>query len=482
MIFPRPLVIVLCAIPWMIAGFGVLWLFSQRFPPSGTFVATTNLDGKSAWIQQFLPGQRTSIPGKQADGWIGQRISGDPVYFTARSPGPYDKVDVEIEFRPIHQPLLEFGMVRDAAGKELEMRPFFSEELASSRFRTVEGLGFVALGTPNARLQDPRPEGLAIWGASTTMPQLADTKGEWRDTAVALRGSHEFSLVPIDGEIHMRFVLQAANRSQGGDIAAFRIFRGDEEVGREAVSISGSRDQKLGSKVTHDVHLPNARTGIYRIQFIAQDDVFIRSIGTNSRRWVLGPRLVSGDEVGYSTSTPSVDVWTNSRHIVAETFHVEGLQEITLGPVKTTLRHTHQPSRLDRPTDPEKLARLHAPRGDIRFIGDGYFAFSQEAFFEPRPRRLTDGTVAEAEKIEAVLTPYQRPMPLGEGWLKGTSSYELRPGQDQLRFVLSAPGMESRAGAVDVRRVTLQYHRTVSSFSGWLGIVRRELANAWRRL
>ncbi|MCC7357259.1 hypothetical protein IT408_02015 [Candidatus Uhrbacteria bacterium] len=454
----------------------------ERFPPSGKFQTQTVLDGKNAWILPFLPAERTTAPGKQADGWIGQRILGDPVYFTARSPGPYEWVDLYVEFRPIRQSLVEIGMVRDADGKELEMQPLYSSELMSESFRAIPGKGFVRLGTPDSRLDDPKPEGLATWHATTTAEQLTDPAHQMQNYTISLRGSHDFYLIPSDGKIEWNIEFQAANRNKGNDIVVIRVFHGDEEIDRAAVSVSGSLDTRLGNKVVHRINKMDAKPGVYRIQVIASDDVFIRSIQTTSQHWVFGPRFVAGDNVGYTTTTASVRVWTNSRHIVAETFHNEGLQKIIFGDVSTNLQHTHEQMRLDRNTDLQNIVELSAPRGDIRLIADGFFAVSQEAFFEPRPLRLTDATDLRTDHVLAVRTPFVRPKDLGDGWFQGYQRFALRPGQDQLRFVLSAPGMTARAAAVDIRNISLTFSRDQNVQQSWIKIFRQELAQAWRRL
>lgn len=478
----RPVQFFFGAIPWVLCLLGMGWLIFERFPPSGIFVAHTSLDGKSAWIQPFLPAQRTTAPGLQTEGWTGQRLTADPVYFTARTPGPYQSVEVELEFRSQKQPLVELGLVRDAEGKELEMQPLYSSELASSRFRSVQNLGYVALGVPDARLVEAKSEGLATWLATTSAMTPSDTGAIWKTVSVALRGSHDLYLVPIDGKIEVKLILQAANRNQGGDIAAIRVFRGDEELDRSAIGISGSLDQRLGGKVERNIEITSAIPGVYRIQVIASDDVFIRSIGTTSKHWVIGPRYIAGDQVGYATTTASVQVWTNSRHLVAETFHQEGLQQIKFGTARGYLQRTHEQIRMDRSTDAEELATLIAPQGDVRFIGDGYFALSPEAFFEPRPRRVTDATDTSLDKISAIRTSYIRPEELGADWKKQTLLFSLRPGQTNIRFVISAPGMAARAAAVDIRSIRLTYHREVGSWSAWWSILRQELAQAWKRL
>lgn len=482
---PRLLAYPLFALPWAAAAFGIAWLVVLRFPPSGMFEASTSLDGKSPWIQPFLPAERVSKPGRQAGGWVGQRITDDPAYFTARVPGPYETAEVAVEFRPVRQPFLEFGMVRDAEGKDLELKPLYASELASDEWSQAESRGkrgYVRKGVLPDRLSVSDTRGLAVWSASSVMPLMQDPAGAFESHDISLRGSHDFYLVPTAKGLDMRFTLQAANRKIGNDVAVFRVYRGDEEIRREALGMSGSRDTRMAKSIEHEISIPDAAPGVYRIALIADDDVFVRKIGTTSRRWVIGPRLVFGDVVGFATSTAEGVAWTNSRHIVVETFHPEGLQKVSFGQKSADIKRTHTPVRMDRDDELAAPVIVRAPKGDMRVIGDGFFALREEAFFEPKPRRLSDGTNLVRDRIDAVLTPYARPEALGDGWFRARAEFILDPSLDRLRFVLSAPGVSARAAAVDIRRIDVTYRRKAFSPDDWWRILARELANAWHRL
>jgi hypothetical protein len=478
---PRTIALIVFSLPWIVAVAVFGWVLLRRFPPSGVFVASTTFAPPSAFINPFLPSERVSVPGVQPDGWTGQRITGDPTYMTARVPGPYETVDIEMEFRPIHQPLLEIGLVKDAEGKELDMEPLFFEGLSASGWREVAG-GYVALGTDVSLLRSDNVSGLATWDASSTMPMLQDPAASPIETRVSLRGGHDVYAVPAGGSIDMTFSLQDVNRSRTNGTIVFRVFRGDEEVLREAVGTGGSRDTKMGTVFAHRVYLKSASPGVYRIAFQSDDDVFIRGIKTTSRRWVVGPRLNFGDVVGYATTTLPGHAWTTSRHLVAETFHREGLQTVTLGGSQVEVTRTHEAFRLDRADDVSAPVELVAPFGDVRLIGDGWFAFRPDAFFEPKPKRLTDATDLATEHLRGVITSYKRAEALEDGWYRARKTFTVDPSLDRLRIVLSAPGVASRVGAVDVRRMTLIYRREPLTLRGWFALLEQELRNAWHRL
>ncbi|MEO5928270.1 MAG: hypothetical protein ABIO72_06090 [Patescibacteria group bacterium] len=478
---PRYVALPLFVIPWVAALVMVVWIIINRFPPNGMFVATTDFTHQSAFINPFLPSERVTSPGAQPEGWLGQRITGDPTYMTARVPGPYDSVTVEMEFRPVHQPLLEFGLVKDAAGLELDLAPFYFEGLVSKSWKRVSN-GFVRNGTDASRLLNSDTRGLATWDASATMPLLSDPASPSIETPVSLRGAHDFYLIPSNGLLDVTLQLQDANRSRGGSVAVFRVFRGEDELQREVLDTSGSRDTRMGKVFDHRVTVKQAAPGVYRVAFQSDDDVFIRSIKTTSQHWVVGPRLNFGDVVGYATTTMAGVAWTTSRHVVAETLHAEGQQVVLLGDKKVNVARTHEAFRLDRDDSGSQPVTLSAPKGDIRFVGDGWFALRPEAYFDPKPKRLTDATDLDAEHINGILTSYTAPDELGDGWYRAKQTFTLDPSLDRLRFVLSAPGVLSRVGAVDIRRVNLTYHREALTFSGWIDLVHREIVNAWHRL
>ncbi|MFH1620674.1 MAG: hypothetical protein ABIB04_01170 [Patescibacteria group bacterium] len=482
---PRPIVVIFCVLPWIGAIFGFTYLCLLRFPLNGTFKAETAMDGKSAWINPLLPAERTTVPGLQVDNWTGQRVIGDPTYFTARVPGPYENVMVELEYRPVHQTLAEFGVVHDAEGKDLELRPLYSEELEPESWKKASSgniSGYVKIGVKNERLADPNPSGLAIWDSSSSMPLLEDFTDSEKITAVSLRGSHDFYLVPANGKIDVTFAIQAANRELGTDLAAVRIFRGDREIKQEIWSESGSRETRMGKTSEHRILVQSAEAGVYRISFMAEDDIFIRSIKTTSQRWVIGPRIYFGDIVGYATTTFPGKAITNSRHIVAETFHNEGLQKMSFNDQVKKISNTHTPTRLDRTDLVEEPVVLYAPQGDVKIIGDGFFALRDDAFFEPKPRRLTDTTETDKEHIQAVITPYEKPEKLEQGWYRSHFNFTINPSLDRIRFVVSTPGIASRAGALDIRSVKLTYTRSMKGTGDYWKIIKQELANAWRRL
>lgn len=485
--FKRLLIAIACLAPWVLAVFAFVWVMRQHFPEDGRFAMSIPVDGRSPWFEAFLPGQRANAPGPQEGGWIGQRITDEPVYARLRLPGAYEEADVRIEFRPNGQPLLELGVERgtgDAASYELS--PLWSQELASSTFRsiqTAQGPWWVRPGTTEAQLGGAE-ENRVFWHASGTVATAWMDQGPVASQTVSssLRGTHDFWFVPVDGRIDVRFALQDMNRSAHHSTASFRLTRDQDLLWSDAISFGGQDDAKPSVLTYKTLAFKDLAPGAYRLSFLADDSIFIRAWQTTAKRWVIGPRVYFADEVGYSTSTPAVSVWTNSHHIEAKTLHKEGLQTLAFGSASTqALKETHVTALLSRASSERTgSVAFKAPKGNVWILGDGYVSWKQESLFFPNPRRLTDETKLDDEDIQAVATTYQAPSASGDGWYVGRIRVKLDPSQDRLKLVLAAPGIVRRGTAVDIRKFDVTYLRPPRSESWWEPL-RQELGRAWRR-
>ena len=178
MSIPRPLAILIIALPWALAISCFVWLFLLHFPPSGIVDRSFVLDGTSPWFDPFLPAERVTQPGAQPDGWVGQRVLQDPVYASARVPGVYDNVSVGLELRTTKQPLAEFGILRDPATFSFEAHPLWSEELSHGWTEVTQGSthGFVKIGTSPDILTHPDSDRVLTWDAAS----IPSTSGSGR--------------------------------------------------------------------------------------------------------------------------------------------------------------------------------------------------------------------------------------------------------------------------------------------------------------
>lgn len=471
-------------LPWIGAFILFVWLCLTRVPLSGIRSLSIPFDGRSPWVQAFLPGQRATNLGLQAEGWFGQRITDEPVYSTLRLPGVYERVAVGLEFRPHNQPLVEVGFTQDPTSA-FAMQPLWSEVLAQGWRRAVwQGReGYVRTGESDEALGERDMNRLLVWHASATVPEMMDAAERDRTFATALRGSYDLHVVPVNGRIFFQLQVQDMNRRRQKGLVVFTLSKNGDLLSSEALSLAGSRDDRPSEVYAKSLEFKNLQAGVYKLSVVADDDIFTRQIRSPLQHWVIGPRLYFGDQVGYATSSLPGVAWTNAQHLQVETLHIEGRQIVSFGTASVEVSRLHHSYALSRmSTERDLPQRVQAPRGDIRLIGDGYFAFAPELLFLPAPRRLTDASRPLEEGIRAVLTPYVPPQSLEDGWYLSSSTYAMSARPGTLRLTLGAPGIRERQAYLDVRAFHLVYSRSTISRYEWFRAIWRELSSAWRAL
>ena len=475
-------------IAWSACAGIIAIVLLQQFPPSGIIERSFVFDGKSIWLYPFQPGERVTSPGKQPDGWTGQRIVSEPVYTTVRLPGPFDRLEVSLDIRAKDQPIAELGILRDEEAFQFEYKPLFSQVLIDgwkeAEYQNVHG--FIREDGLPSDLLSKDTQRVLVWGSDSPELALSDSVPLPRSVDINLRGTHEFWLVPVNGQIDMTFLLQDANRARAGtqNVGAFVLRKGDEVLVTEPVSVSGTLDAKMSQPFQKRVFANNLADGVYRLTFQADDDFFIRRIDSPVRRWVVGPRFYPGDAVGYKEGRVSVSWLTNSQHMTAEVRHADSLQTIMFGTSAQAIDKTHTPYAMARATSDiaAPWATVSQPISNVRMVGDGFFAVDAQAAFAPALRRLTADTKPTEEGIVAIRTPYVAPQDLGDGWYRVKASFWLPDTSESQKLALGLPGLQYRLGAFDIRAAQLRYVRPSLNGEEFWQTVKAEARRAYQRL
>lgn len=442
----------------------VMYIAHDYAPANGERAFAFAFDGSSPWMSPFSPGTRVTTAGLQDDGWVGQRVLQDPVYASVRLPGEYERVQVSMDIRPHGNALAELGL-RQSESAGFDMRPLWSAPLQhgwEEKTLSDGSSGYARVGD-TFDVATLSADSVLLWQASSTPLTLADREAQPRSFEVALRGAHEFSLVPVDGTVEMTFTLQDMNRRRDRGTIVLSLSRDGELLASEAFSLAGSQDTRPSIPFERTFLRSGLEPGVYKLTLQSDDDIFVRRIASPNRHWVIGSRLVSGDQVGYATSTLATRVWTNARHVRAQTFHQEGLGEIQFGATTGVLRETHQEYALDRaPSDTAHVVELSAPHGDVRLIGDGYYALAPELFFAPSARKLSESSDLDAEGIRLVKTSYTHPVDVGDGWYRVSATYDLQVPSGYVTLALAVPGSNEDREGFDIRAGELVFERSVS--------------------
>ena len=94
---------------WSILALTVLWLFYMAIVPSGKITYIQDFNQDNYFIQKLTPAERIEDKRNGA-----QKIIGDPVYFSLRTPRRFDSAKVTIKYKNNSDlPIIETGVLVD---------------------------------------------------------------------------------------------------------------------------------------------------------------------------------------------------------------------------------------------------------------------------------------------------------------------------------------------------------------------------------
>ncbi|MFH2063379.1 MAG: hypothetical protein ABIJ46_04500 [bacterium] len=470
------------------AALAVLAIFARALAavvtPDGYLTVTTDLKSPSAFVSEPKPSNRLDLESGPPF-----RLLDDPLYLDLRPPSEFRTVTVRVEYLNRGQSSVEIGALANRLDGQFELRPVESRLVEALNWSRLSS-GRLVLLQRNRRYSTldeflsspPPPERVATCRVGLDWPYRPDgyvPLDEPKVRRVSLRGHHRLLTYTAGEMLSFSFVVQDMNRQDGADPVTLSVYREGSEtaVARTVLQDDGntSDDQRSSALRTVAVSVSGPEPGLYRVEFTAPDDVFIRELTSRQPKFVFLGRLYLGDHIGYSDLIPPVEVLAGGNALTVRTAHAEGLQTIRVDGRSFEVQepNVRQDVRLARDG---RAIPIVSPRRDLLLETDGVFALEPDDFFRPLPTeidwRLTSGDL-DAAGIDYLLTEYEPPVRDGELTV-ATTAFDL----DQLaltddgayRFAVSAPGIALSANDLRIKSVSFVLRR---DRSGWADGLRR---------
>ncbi|MBU0671186.1 hypothetical protein KKF29_03445, partial [Patescibacteria group bacterium] len=310
-----------------------------------------------------------------------QRINGDPVYFTALAPRSFDKAKVTLEYLNPEQSIVELGVEKNAENN-FEIKPLENKFINDSDWaylnednnillqkeKQFDSVGDFLAGIPQDKKiatyhYDLKPEvKIENYTPSNTI-QTLDTK---------LIGTHEFNAYVEDEDLYVEFNFSDLNLKPDDDSIILKVSKGGNEVISEKIEDEDIQDfSKL-------IELSSLGTGLVKINIITSNDIQINNIKTKQQKFVAKTKV-------YPAEQENVLLYSDSSDLNFRAWTTSGLQEITVGAYEIAVNKVLKLFTW-RETENDKhrqLKELILPKGGLEIIGDGYFAFQENIFFDP---------------------------------------------------------------------------------------------------
>ncbi|MBT4856815.1 hypothetical protein HON52_01345 [Candidatus Uhrbacteria bacterium] len=464
-----------------------LWLLVIDIAPSGERYVTWGVDEPSPFIDRLLPDQRLLEGQTTAQGELYVSIIDEPVYFGMHLPHTdFDEMEVALTFKNDDQPIVELGSLVDIQSQSYDLRPLHNRIIDELDWEVLESDGaYLYQRAGNYASIDefvespPERSTVAVYHADLETPYRMESYqqlGVSQTFDVSLRGYHKYVTYIKDETFDLAVSWMDMNRTAGADEGAVRLrnedgdvlyehfFDDDENITENQVSDDGY------ARITY----PDLPEGVYSVELSGTSDIFWRAITTTQRYVSFVNKINLGDDVGHLAQPRATTFYTNAKHLTAQTLHADATQRITVGSGVIVVDETHR--KMFHDVDDLGVVSGLSPVGDIEIVGDGKFAFSQAAFFDPDPISMNAYSDVDVQGIDYVLTTYESPLQVGD-WLVASGLFDLASlrSLDELKMTVSVPGIETFQGVVDVTAIDATFIRETLDVRGFLSAVRELL-------
>lgn len=468
-------------------------LFWIYIAPTGERSAIWYADAASPLIGRPLPDARMDATCADDRGSC-IAIIDEPVYVSLTPPpGDWTSMDVAISFDAEDQDLLEVGLLQDLRLQRFTFTPLFYRALDTlawpSTTKTLDNGLLEKVWAKNDDVQDvdaflaniPKREDIAVYRTAWTQPFRdfsATSLASPRTYDVALRGAHEALMYVQDHEqttFSVSFV--DVNRSYGPDEGFVKIINeAGQTMFEEPFLDDGviSEDQTQSSLRTITFKKNNLPEGVYRISLSSTSDIIWRSITESGSYFVFKNQLFIADDIGFLPQPRATTFWSDVKYLTAETLHAEGLQTLQAGAQALAISGVQE--KVSVVIADADIATFTSPVGDVKLIGDGKFALSEDAFFNPDALQVTALPSLADAGVSYVLATIAPTAFTDAGWRQSNASFSLEGApkeQGAYRLVLSAPRVRDVEDKPKIHEIKVTFKKEPLDMMGILRAMKR---------
>jgi hypothetical protein len=464
-----------------------VWLLMIDIAPSGERAVSWRVDEPTPFIDRLLPDQRILEGQETPEGAPYMSIIEEPVYFGMHLPyTTFDEMEVTLMFANADQPIVELGSLVDIQSQAYELQPLHNQIIDALDWGiTQQDDVFLyqrvkSYTTIDDFVSDP-PErsSIAVYHADFEAPyREVDYRpfGSSQTFDVSLRGYHKYVTYIKDETFDLAVSWMDMNRTTGADEGVVRLRNEDDEVVYE--HFFEDDDNRTENQVSSDGYARIVQEGlpegVYSVELSGTSDIFWRAITTTQRYVTFENKIYLGDDVGHLAEPRATTFYTNAKHLTVQTLHANATQRLTIGSEDISVDETHV--KLFHDVEDLGVVQGYSPVGDIEIYGDGKFAFSESALFDPDPVAMNAYTNVDVQGIDYVLTTYESPEIDGE-WIVASGVFDLAllRGQEEVKMTISVPAVQEFQGIVDVMGIDVTFLQEPLSWRGFLSAVRDRL-------
>lgn len=478
---------------WLILAVVLGWFAYLKIVPSGKISYVYGFNKPNFFIGKLTPAERVEINKGSAE------VKGDPVYFSLRPPRRFEHASVTVKFKNTTDwPVVEMGLLNDKIAWGYDLKP-----LQNKIIDQLKLVWPVVYDKNSARLIErekkydtvekflsnlPANNEIALYNYSLKNKFLLDKYSpakEKQSIDYSFRGSYQFYTYIKNEDLDYVFNFIDLNANRDNDPVDIKVYSSDGLIYTKHIAddLAASSERQARLKIA------GLKEGVYRLSFIANDDIITKDITSAQSQFALINKiwLAQGNK-------KNLVLYTNSHLVSAQTINPASLGKIKVGESVLNLSETYKQfslkiaspaetgsadnnsGKVDGTYPTKSQLKMAAPgvsdrtkielvKDDIIISGDGVFSLSETGLLDPRFKSVDKNLDINQEKINYILTNYQEPLESGE-WRLATAEFDLTKAYQEngkYQFLISIPGLKAEAvnrGAVIIKEIKIDLSGT----------------------
>ncbi len=460
---------------WSALAGVIFFLVWQKIVPTGKISFVQDFKRDNYFLGKLAPGERIAATESGT-----AKMTGNPAYFSLKPPRGFEKAKITLKYRikngcseagqetieseekincdnggNLTLPIVEAGILTDQfwhyALKPL--RNIILDELIKD-WSSVEDKGAILLQREKkySRLDEflakpPTTAEIAVYNYDFTpwftMPGYAAEK-KIASLPAKLQGKYEFFIYLKNDDLNLSFNFLDLNKNINPDPVKIVITGNGRTVASEELPDDGNTSDNgaTGQPGPISFRIPRLAEGAYKVEVLAGDDIITESLRTAQRK-IAFARLIHI----YSANFP-LKLTTDSAGIALQTNNPASLSRVPAGKEIIDVSETYR--QFEKCLN-NKITEITLSKSDTLISGDGMFAFSFEALFNPGVKKITPCFNPNQSGVNYILAGYSEPAS-SDGWTFASADFELTNAyreKGKYSFMISVPGLKAEDGIDD---------------------------------
>ncbi|MFA6107114.1 MAG: hypothetical protein WC745_05615, partial [Patescibacteria group bacterium] len=267
-----------------------------------------------------------------------------------------------------------------------------------------------------------------------------------------LRGKYEFFIYLKNEDLNLSFDFLDLNKNTASDPIKIVITGNGRTVASEELSDDGNASDNgaTGQPGPMNFKILNLAEGAYKVEVLAGDDIITESLRTAQKK-IAFARLIHI----YSAAFP-LKLITDSSSIALQTNNPASLSQVPAGKEIIDVNETYR--QFEKCLN-DKITEITLSKSDMLVSGDGVFAFSSGALFNPGVRKITPCFNPVQSGVNYIIAGWGGPaeensLPAGQaglsdgetGWKTASADFDLTGAyaeKGKYSFMISVPGLKA---------------------------------------